>query len=87
MFGNTLLKVKDARDVIIMEEDVALFKTLVVKVIVMEQVMEGKMMAKEDVGGDLVCGSNNCKTFGIYYHEKDDCGERLSFGGTGINVQ
>jgi len=26
--------------------------------------------------GDLVCGSNNCKQFGNYYHEKDDCCER-----------
>merc|ERR1711936_153287 len=24
----------------------------------------------------LVCGSNNCKKFGAYYHEKDDCCER-----------
>merc|ERR1712244_168466 len=23
--------------------------------------------------GDLVCGSNNCKKFGTYFHEKDDC--------------
>merc|ERR1712126_667723 len=23
--------------------------------------------------GDLVCGSNNCKKFGLYYHEKDCC--------------
>merc|ERR1712168_1470413 len=23
--------------------------------------------------GDLVCGSNNCKKFGLYFHEKDDC--------------
>merc|ERR1711910_138016 len=23
--------------------------------------------------GNLVCGSNNCKKFGAYYHEKDDC--------------
>eukprot|EP00092_Neocalanus_flemingeri_P030227 GFUD01032806.1.p1 GENE.GFUD01032806.1~~GFUD01032806.1.p1 ORF type:complete len:277 (+),score=43.22 GFUD01032806.1:62-832(+) len=23
--------------------------------------------------GNLVCGSNNCKKFGLYYHEKDDC--------------
>merc|ERR1711910_268606 len=22
---------------------------------------------------DLVCGSNNCKKFGTYFHEKDDC--------------
>merc|ERR1711963_39010 len=28
--------------------------------------------------GDLVCGSNNCKKFGHYYHEKDDCCERPS---------
>merc|ERR1712123_346242 len=26
--------------------------------------------------GDLVCGSNNCKKFGIYFHEKDDCCEK-----------
>ena len=26
--------------------------------------------------GDLVCGSNNCLQFGLYYHEKDDCCER-----------
>ena len=25
---------------------------------------------------DLVCGSNNCRKFGLYYHEKDDCCER-----------
>merc|ERR1711936_514069 len=23
--------------------------------------------------GNLVCGSNNCRKFGEYYHEKDDC--------------
>merc|ERR1711955_58722 len=23
--------------------------------------------------GDLVCGSNNCKKFGLNFHEKDDC--------------
>merc|ERR1711931_355682 len=23
--------------------------------------------------GSLVCGSNNCKKYGLYYHEKDDC--------------
>ena len=33
--------------------------------------------------GDLVCGSNNCKKFGLYYHEKDDCCERPSTGGSG----
>jgi len=26
--------------------------------------------------GDLVCGSNNCKQFGAYFHEKDDCCEK-----------
>merc|ERR1712110_732294 len=30
--------------------------------------------------GDLVCGSNNCKQFGAYYHEKDDCCERPNSG-------
>jgi hypothetical protein len=29
--------------------------------------------------GNLVCGSNNCKKFGHYYHEKDDCCERPSW--------
>ena len=28
--------------------------------------------------GDLVCGSNNCKKFGLFYHEKDDCCEKPS---------
>ena len=23
--------------------------------------------------GELVCGSNNCRKFGLFYHEKDDC--------------
>merc|ERR1719402_1385355 len=27
----------------------------------------------EGCEGYLVCGSNNCKKFGHYYHEKDDC--------------
>jgi len=26
--------------------------------------------------GGLVCGSNNCLKFGLYYHEKDDCCEQ-----------
>jgi len=26
----------------------------------------------------LVCGSNNCRKFGLYYHEKDDCCEKPS---------
>merc|ERR1711910_176420 len=33
--------------------------------------------------GDLVCGSNNCKQFGAYYHDKDDCCERPRTGGVG----
>merc|ERR1711953_462286 len=28
--------------------------------------------------GDLVCGSNNCKKFGLYFHEKDDCCDQPS---------
>ena len=27
----------------------------------------------EGCKGNLVCGSNNCLQFGVYYHEKDDC--------------
>ena len=23
--------------------------------------------------GELVCGSNNCRKFGLFYHDKDDC--------------
>merc|ERR1711915_835484 len=30
----------------------------------------------EGCKGDLVCGSNNCLKFGLYYHEKDDCCEK-----------
>merc|ERR1719281_1466129 len=26
--------------------------------------------------GDLVCGTNNCRKFGAYFHEKDDCCEK-----------
>merc|ERR1711970_1669995 len=26
--------------------------------------------------GDLVCGRNNCKKYGSWYHEKDDCCEK-----------
>merc|ERR1719510_315795 len=28
--------------------------------------------------GELICGSNNCRQFGLYYHPKDDCCERPS---------
>merc|ERR1711936_1289799 len=33
----------------------------------------------------LVCGSNNCKKFGAYYHEKDDCCERPNGPNPGQN--
>merc|ERR1711942_25878 len=35
----------------------------------------------------LVCGSNNCKKFGAYYHEKDDCCERPENDVVTDNVQ
>merc|ERR1719468_168575 len=34
---------------------------------------EGSNNGNRDCKGDLVCGSNNCRKFGLYYHEKDDC--------------
>merc|ERR1711942_488363 len=34
-----------------------------------------------------VCGSNNCKKFGAYYHEKDDCCERPDNDVVTDNVQ
>ena len=37
--------------------------------------------------GDLVCGSNNCKKFGTYYHEKDDCCENPSSSLSGGSIQ
>ena len=36
--------------------------------------------------GDLVCGSNNCRKFGLYYHEKDDCCEKPSDVKTSENI-
>eukprot|EP00092_Neocalanus_flemingeri_P017752 GFUD01019208.1.p1 GENE.GFUD01019208.1~~GFUD01019208.1.p1 ORF type:complete len:705 (+),score=131.50 GFUD01019208.1:272-2116(+) len=36
--------------------------------------------------GDLVCGSNNCKKFGAYYHEKDDCCEKPPRGSPSQNT-
>merc|ERR1739838_120154 len=42
----------------------------------------GKNGGHRGCRGDLVCGSNNCKKFGLYYHEKDDCRERPSTGGS-----
>ena len=35
----------------------------------------------------LVCGSNNCKKFGAYYHEKDDCCEKPDNGAVSDPVQ
>ena len=32
--------------------------------------------------GDLECGSNNCKQFGSFYHEKDDCCQKPSNSST-----
>jgi len=49
---------------------------------------EGDCDGPDDGGGhdghegcrdDLVCGSNNCKKFGSFYHEKDDCCEQPSY--------
>merc|ERR1712227_570609 len=36
----------------------------------------GQHDGHEGCKGDLVCGSNNCKKFGHYFHAKDDCCER-----------
>eukprot|EP00092_Neocalanus_flemingeri_P006148 GFUD01006619.1.p1 GENE.GFUD01006619.1~~GFUD01006619.1.p1 ORF type:complete len:317 (-),score=84.44 GFUD01006619.1:349-1299(-) len=36
----------------------------------------GQHDGHEGCRGSLVCGSNNCKKFGLYFHEKDDCCER-----------
>ena len=33
----------------------------------------GKNDGHKGCKSGLVCGSNNCKKFGLYYHEKDDC--------------
>jgi len=34
---------------------------------------EGDCEIDNDCSGELVCGNNNCKQFGSFYHEKDDC--------------
>merc|ERR1712142_601095 len=34
---------------------------------------EGDCEDNDECKDDLVCGNNNCKQFGDYYHEKDDC--------------
>ena len=33
----------------------------------------GQNDGHEGCKGELVCGSNNCRKFGLYYHPKDDC--------------
>ena len=38
----------------------------------------GKHDADKGCKPGLVCGSNNCRKFGLYYHEKDDCCEKPS---------
>ena len=34
---------------------------------------EGDCEVDNDCTGNLVCGNNNCKAFGSFFHEKDDC--------------
>merc|ERR1712106_808107 len=34
---------------------------------------EGDCEQDNDCNGDLVCGNNNCKAFGSFFHPKDDC--------------
>ena len=34
---------------------------------------EGDCENNDECQNDLVCGNNNCKDFGEFYHEKDDC--------------
>ena len=34
---------------------------------------EGDCEDNDECQNDLVCGNNNCKDFGQFYHEKDDC--------------
>ena len=34
---------------------------------------EGDCDNNDECKDDLVCGDNNCKQFGDFYHEKDDC--------------
>lgn len=36
----------------------------------------GQNDGHEGCQGELVCGSNNCRKFGLYYHPKDDCCDR-----------
>merc|ERR1712203_1284574 len=71
-----------AEGVTMMVEDAVLQRILVVK----ERETDGAGDGGVNDGdrgcrGDLVCGSNNCKKFGAYYHDKDDCCERAEKGG------
>ena len=34
---------------------------------------EGDCDGDDDCGAGLVCGDNNCKQFGAFFHPKDDC--------------
>merc|ERR1719228_1668992 len=34
---------------------------------------EGDCDSDEECLGSLVCGVNNCNTFGHFYHQRDDC--------------
>ena len=34
---------------------------------------EGDCEEDADCSGDLMCGNNNCKAFGSFFHTKDDC--------------
>ena len=40
----------------------------------------------EGCKGNLVCGSNNCKQFGLYYHARDDCCEKPAVYGINPRV-
>ena len=39
---------------------------------------EGDCEDDEECSEDLVCGVNNCKQFGDFFHERDDCCENSS---------
>ena len=39
---------------------------------------EGDCENNDECGVGLVCGTNNCKQFGDFFHERDDCCENSS---------
>eukprot|EP00092_Neocalanus_flemingeri_P028709 GFUD01031170.1.p1 GENE.GFUD01031170.1~~GFUD01031170.1.p1 ORF type:complete len:231 (-),score=44.53 GFUD01031170.1:92-784(-) len=49
-----------------------------------EQADGGQHDGDQGCKGDLVCGSNNCKQFGHFYHPKDDCCEKQDENVVGI---